>query len=138
MISFLQWGICCAPEMEFLGVLYREALPPSPMPYHFIYRQLLREKSPLLYNLLINLQIQHENNFLPTIKHWQAKVRRFLGICLYDFFVNHSNFVYQKCLKARRHLGFGHKTVNSQGYSGLWEPIKMCTDLCTIHWFGKY
>ena len=44
VISFLQLDICCAPEMELLGVLYREALPPSPMPYDFIYRQLLREK----------------------------------------------------------------------------------------------
>ena len=35
----------------------------------------------------ILLQIQHENNFLPTGKHWQSKVRRFLGICLCDFFI---------------------------------------------------
>ena len=27
------------------------------------------------------LQIQHENNFLPTSKHRKAKVRRFPGIC---------------------------------------------------------
>ena len=27
------------------------------------------------------LQIEHDNNFLPTSKHQQAKVRRFLGIC---------------------------------------------------------
>ena len=55
VISFLQLDICCAPETELLGVLYREALPPIPMPYRFIYGQLLREKSPLSYNLLINL-----------------------------------------------------------------------------------
>ena len=30
----------------------------------------------------ILLQIQHENNFLPTSKHRQAKVRRLLVICL--------------------------------------------------------
>ena len=30
------------------------------------------------------LQIQHDNNFLPTSKHQQAKVRRFLGICWHD------------------------------------------------------
>ena len=32
---------------------------------------------------MILLQIQQENNFLPTSKHLQALVRRFLGICLY-------------------------------------------------------
>ena len=30
--------------------------------------------------------IQHENNYLSTSKEWQAKVRRFLNICLYDCF----------------------------------------------------
>ena len=39
----------------------------------------------------ILLQIQHENNFLPTSEHRQAKVRRFLGICLYDCFTYRSN-----------------------------------------------
>ena len=29
----------------------------------------------------ILLQIQYENNFLPTSEHRQAKVRRFLSIC---------------------------------------------------------
>ena len=73
---------------------------------------------------LILLQIQHENNFLPTSKHWQGKVSRFLGICLYHCFTYRSNFMFQKCLEARRHLGSGCKTVNCQGYAELWEPIK--------------
>ena len=73
---------------------------------------------------MILLQIQQENNFLPTSKHPQAKVRRFLGICLYDCFIYRSNFVFRKCLETRRHLGSGRKTVNSQGYSELWEPSK--------------
>ena len=73
---------------------------------------------------MILLQIQQENNFLPTSKHPQAKVRRFLGICLYDCFIYCSKFVFQKCLEPRRHLGSGRKTVNSQGYSELREPIK--------------
>ena len=30
----------------------------------------------------------------------------------------------RKCLETRRHLGSGHKTVNSQGYSEFWELIK--------------
>ena len=82
----------------------------------------------------ILLQIQHENNFLPTSKHRQAKVRRFLGICLYDCFIYCSNFVYRKCLKTRRHLGSGRKTVNSQGYSELREPIKTRENCYSLIW----
>ena len=41
------------------------------------------------------LQIQQGNNFLPTSKHRQAEVRRFLGICLFDCFNYRSNFVIQ-------------------------------------------
>ena len=78
----------------------------------------------------ILLQIQHENNFLPTSEHRQAKVRRFLGICLYDCFIYSSN----KCLETRRHLGSGRKTVNSQGYSELWEPIKLRENCYSLIW----
>ena len=53
--------------------------------------------------------------YRPTSENRQAKVRRFLGICLYDCFIYSSN----KCLETRRHLGSGRKTVNSQGYSKL-------------------
>ena len=42
------------------------------------------------YDFVANI-IQHENNFLPTRKHRQAKVRRSLGICLYDCFFYRSN-----------------------------------------------
>ena len=35
-------------------------------------------------HFMILLQIQHENNLLPNNEHRQAKVCRFLGICLYD------------------------------------------------------
>ena len=69
-------------------------------------------------------------------QHWQAKGRHFLGICLYDCFIYHSNFVFRKCLGTRRHLGFGRKTVNSQGYSELREPNERAKS--AIHWFGKY
>ena len=65
------------------------------------------------------LQIHHENNFLPTSNHQQAKARRFRGICLFDCFIYRSNFVFRKCLETRRHLGSCRKTVNSQGYSEL-------------------
>ena len=59
------------------------------------------------------LQIQHENNFLPTSEHRQAKVGRFLRICLCDCFIYRTNFVFQKYLEMRRHLGCGRKTVSS-------------------------
>ena len=39
------------------------------------------------YIFTIFLEIQHENNFLPTSKHRQAKDSPFLGICLYDCFI---------------------------------------------------
>ena len=35
---------------------------------------------------------------------------------------------------ARRHLGSGRKTVNSQGYSELWEPIKMRENYYSLIW----
>ena len=60
----------------------------------------------------ILLQIQYENDFLPSSQHWQGKVRRFLGICLYECFIYLTNFVFRKCLETRRHLGAGSKTVN--------------------------
>ena len=60
-----------------------------------------------------------------TSRPWKGKVSRSLGIFLHDCFIYRSNFVLQKCLGARRHLGSGRKTVNSQGYSELREPIKM-------------
>ena len=49
--------------------------------------------------ITILLQIQYENIFLPTSKHRQAKVRHFLGVCLYDCSIYRSNFVFQKCLE---------------------------------------
>ena len=58
------------------------------------------------------LQIQYENDFLPTSQHRQGKVRRFLGICLYDCFIYRTNFAFGKCLETRRYLGSGCKTVN--------------------------
>ena len=66
-------------------------------------------------NCIFLLQIQHENVFLPTSKHRQAKVRCFRRICLHDFLIYRSNFVFRKCLETRRHLDSGRRTVNSQG-----------------------
>ena len=80
------------------------------------------------------LQIQHENSFLPTSKHRQAKVCRFFGFCLYDFFIYRSNFVFRKFLETRPHLGSGRKTVNSQGYSELRETIKTRENCYSLIW----
>ena len=82
----------------------------------------------------ILLQIQHANNFLPTSKHRQAKVCRFLGVCLYKSFIYRSNFVFRKCHEARRHLGAGPKIVNSQGYSELRQPIKTREKCYSLIW----
>ena len=62
----------------------------------------------------ILLKIQHEIFSTYTSRHRQGKVSRFFGICLRDCFIYRSNFVFRKCLEARRHLGSGQKTVNSQ------------------------
>ena len=75
------------------------------------------------------LQIQHDNNFLPTSKHQEAKVRRFLGKLAWYLlvrlrFIYRSNVVFRKCLETRSHLGSGRKTVNSRGYSELRETIE--------------
>ena len=61
----------------------------------------------------ILFQIQHENNFLPTIEHRQGKIQHFFGICLYDCFIYRRNFIFQRCLETRR-----------QEYSKLREAIK--------------
>ena len=82
----------------------------------------------------ILFQIQHENNFLLTSEHRQAKLRCFLGICLYDCFIHRTNSVFRKCLETRRHLGSGHKTVNSQRYFELREPIKTRENCYSLIW----
>ena len=74
----------------------------------------------------ILLQIQHENNFLPTIEHRQAKIHHFFGICLYNCFIYQRNFIFQKCLETRR-----------QGCFELWEPIKTRKNCCSLI-FGKH
>ena len=67
-------------------------------------------------------------------KQGKAEVRLFLGICLYDCFIYRSNFVLRKCLKTRCHLDYGRKTVNSQGYSELREPIKTRENYDSLIW----
>ena len=69
----------------------------------------------------ILLQIQHENHFLPTSKHRQAKVCRFRGI-------------EKKCIETRRHHGTVRKTENSQGYSELREPNKTRENCYSLIW----
>ena len=74
-------------------------------------------------------QTQHKNNFLPTSKECQSKWH-----FLYDCFIYCSNFIFQKGLEWRRHLSSGHKTVNSQGYLELWEPIKTHDNCYSLIW----
>jgi len=38
------------------------------------------------------------------------------------------------CSETRRHFESRPKTVNSQGYSELWEPIKMCQNCYPLIW----
>ena len=74
------------------------------------------------------------------LKRQQAEVRRFIGICLYECFIYCSNFVFRKCLETRRQLGSGRKTVSSQGYSELPEPIKTrenCYSTTTVYSLTK-
>ena len=68
---------------------------------------------------MILLQIQQENNFLPTSKHRQAELHHFLGICLYNRFIYRSNFIFPKISQNEMpsSSGFSRKTVNSQGDS---------------------
>ena len=57
------------------------------------------------------------------------------GIYLYYCFIYRSNFVYRKWLKKRWHLGSGRKTVNSQGYSEIREPIKARENYYSLIWW---
>ena len=57
------------------------------------------------------------------------------GMCLYDCYTYSKHFVFRKCLEMRRHLGSGRKTVNSQGYSELREPIKTHENCYSLIWW---
>ena len=56
----------------------------------------------------------------------------------YDCFICRSNFVFPKCLEAKRHLDSSHKTVNSRGYSELREPIKTREKCYSLNTKQKY
>ena len=57
-----------------------------------------------------------------------------VAFCLYECFIYRSNFVFRKCLGTRRHLDFGRKTVNSQGYSELQEPNETSENCYSLFW----
>ena len=57
-----------------------------------------------------------------------------VAFCLYDCFIYRSNFVFRKCFGTRRHLDFGRKTVNSQGYSELREPNETSENCYSLFW----
>ena len=100
---------------------------------NFVYNlQTFRDIVKSIFTIL--LKIRNGNNFPPASKHRQAKGRHFLDICFYDPFIYSSNFVFRKCLETRRHLGSGRKTVNSQGYSELREPIKTSENCYSLIW----
>ena len=102
---------------------------------NFVYNNIYKHFRDFVKWLLrLLLQIQHENNFLATNKHQQAKVHHFSGISLYDYFIYRSNSIFRKCLEMRCHLGSGCKTVNSQGYSELREPIKTDENCFSLIW----
>ena len=68
------------------------------------------------------MQIQHENNFLPTSKHRQAKVCRFLGICLYECFIYLAQISSsENGLETKRHLRSGRQNSDFEFNR---EPIK--------------
>ena len=52
-----------------------------------------------------------------------------------SFIVQISSF--RTCLETRCHFGSSHKTVNSLGYSELWEPIKMRKNSYSLIWYIK-
>ena len=57
--------------------------------------------------------------------HQQAKVRRSLVfVCTNAIFIAQISSFSRESLETRCHFGSGCKTVNSQGYSELREPIK--------------
>ena len=66
-----------------------------------------------------------------TSGHRQSKVSWYLFVRLLHLSLN---VVLRKCPEAKRHLGSGHKTVNSQGYSELREPIKTREKCCSLIW----
>ena len=79
------------------------------------------------------LQIQHDNNFLPTNKHQSQS-----SSLSWYFFVRllylPLKFRPSKCLETRSHLGSGRKTVNSQGHSELREPMKTRENCYSLIW----
>ena len=85
----------------------------------------------------ILLQIQHENHFYLLVNTDKLKfIALVVFVCATASFILifRSNFFFRKCLKTRHHLGSGRKTVNSQGYSKSWEPIKTSKNCYSLIW----
>ena len=65
------------------------------------------------------------SRYIFSAVHRQAKVRRSLVlVCTNALFIAQISSFSPKSLETRCHFGSGCKTVNSQGYSELREPIK--------------
>ena len=76
-----------------------------------------------------------------TSKHWQAEVRRFLGICLYDFFIFFSSFIpqilsFENFLKRDTMLASVTKQWIAKDILSYGSQSK-CPKIA-IHRFGKY
>ena len=87
---------------------------------------------PVHFTIL--LQIQYENNFLPTSEHRQTKFVAFLV-----FVCTNASFIIQissseNVSKRDAINGSCRKTVNSQGYSKLREPIETRENCCSLIW----
>ena len=84
--------------------------------------------------LRLLLQIQHENNFLTTNKHQQAKVRHFSGISLYHYFIYRSNS--ENVLKWDAILAPVAKQWRAKDIPSYRSQSKRTK--IAIQWFGKY
>ena len=71
--------------------------------------------------------------YLPVNNDKPKFVTFLLLFCLYNCFIYWTNFVFWKCLESICHLGSGHKTVNSQGYSKLLFSLAQKSGFQTIY-----
>ena len=71
--------------------------------------------------------------YLPVNTDKPKFVASLVFVCTTASFIA-ENHLFRKCLETRRHLGSGCKTLNSQGYSELREPIKRHENCYSLIW----
>ena len=102
---------------------------------NFVYNlQTFRDFVKWFLRLL--LQIQHENNFLPTSKHWQGKFRRFCGILFFTVSFLAQIRSSENVLKWDDILASVAKQWIAKDILSYGSQSK-CVKIA-IHWFGKY